>query len=49
MLAPRGPGPDPDVRSVDVDLARKTVTVTGTVSRDAVRVAIDDAGYAVAA
>jgi copper chaperone len=37
------------VGSVDVDLARKTVTVTGhDVSDGAVRTAIDDAGYDVA-
>ena len=37
------------VRSVDVDLERKTVTVTGDgISDQAARAAIDDAGYDVA-
>jgi copper chaperone CopZ len=33
------------VEGVDVDLAAKTVTVRGQVSRDAVVAAIDEAGY----
>ncbi len=37
------------VESVDVDLERKTVTVTGDgISDEATRAAIDDAGYDVA-
>ncbi len=37
------------VRSVDVDLERKTVTVTGDgIGDQAARAAIDDAGYDVA-
>jgi len=34
-----------EVEAVDVDLDAKTVAVTGTASDDAVRAAIDDAGY----
>jgi len=33
------------VESVDVDLAAGTVTVTGEVGDDAVRAAVDEAGY----
>ena len=36
------------VDAVAVDLAAKTVTVTGTASDDAVRSAIDEAGYDIA-
>jgi copper chaperone len=36
------------VDAVAVDLAAKTVTVTGTASDDAVRAAIDEAGYDIA-
>ena len=35
----------PGVEGVDVDIATKTVTVRGPVSRDAVVAAIDEAGY----
>ena len=38
----------PGVENVEVDLDRKTVTVTGDPDDDAVRAAIDEAGYAVA-
>ena len=41
-------GSVPGVSTVDVDLATKTVTVTGTVDPVAVRSAIAEAGYAVA-
>jgi len=37
-----------DVTLVDVDIAAKTVVVGGTASDDAIRSAIDDAGYDVA-
>jgi copper chaperone len=38
----------PGLVSVEVDLERKQVVVAGDVSDDAVRAAIDDAGYDVA-
>jgi copper chaperone len=38
----------PGVDEVDVDVAARTVRVAGTVSDDAVRAAIDDAGHDVA-
>ena len=45
-----GVSPIAGVTAVDVDLATKRVTVTGTaVDRDAVVAAIDDAGFEVAA
>lgn len=37
------------VTNVHVDVAAKTVTVVGDVSDDAIRAAIDEAGYDVAA
>ena len=37
----------PGVRDVRVDLAAKTVTVEGDAADDAVRAAIDEAGYEV--
>ena len=37
-----------EVENVTVDLEAKTVAVTGTASDDAVRAAIDEAGYDVA-
>jgi copper chaperone len=39
----------PGVAQVDVDLKTKTVTVVGDVDDAAIRTAIDDAGYDVAA
>jgi copper chaperone len=37
-----------EVSNVEVDVATRTVTVDGAVPDDAVRAAIDEAGYAVA-
>lgn len=38
-----------DVARVEVDIDARTVTVEGTASDDAIRAAIDEAGYEVAA
>jgi copper ion binding protein len=41
-------GKVPGVQSVRVDLAAGTVTVTGDVDVDAIRTAVDEAGYELA-
>ena len=41
-------GPVPGVESAVVDIDTRTVTVVGDVSEDAVRAAVDEAGYEVA-
>lgn len=44
-----GIAPLPDVDSVTVDIDAKTVLVVGDITEDAVRAAVDEAGYEVIA